>query len=144
MHDLALCAVDVDGARAAVARVAADVRAGQAEVVAQEVDEQEARLDVGLVRLAVDGDRDVLGASSFGLSYAYARARSVARAERPDGHLGGHRPLVVDGSADVGGGPALRAGGRAGLRGTAPPTAALPTRIGLGVGRRERRVGDAR
>ena len=53
---LGALAVDVDGARAAVARVAADVGAGQPEVVAQEVDEQEARLDVGLVGLAVDGD----------------------------------------------------------------------------------------
>ena len=54
---LGALAVDVDGARAAVAGVAADVRAGEAEVVAQEVDEQEPRLDVGLVRLAVDGER---------------------------------------------------------------------------------------
>ena len=71
-------AVDVDRARAAVARVAADVGAGQPEDVAQEVDEQEARLDVGLAGLAVDGDRDVLGASSCAASYAYARARSAA------------------------------------------------------------------
>ena len=48
--------VDVDGARAAVAGVAADVRAGQPEVVAQEVDQQQAGLDVGLACLAVDGD----------------------------------------------------------------------------------------
>src|SRR6478672_6385194 len=53
-------AVEVDGARAAVAGVAPDVGAGQPEVVAQEVDEQEPRFDVGLVGLAVDGDRDVL------------------------------------------------------------------------------------
>ena len=53
---LGALAVDVDGAGAAVARVAADVGAGQAEDVAQEVDEQEPRLDVGLARLAVDGD----------------------------------------------------------------------------------------
>ena len=58
---LGALAVDVDGAGAAVARVAADVRAGQPERVAQEVDEEEARLDVGLVGLPVDGDRDVLG-----------------------------------------------------------------------------------
>ena len=53
---LGALAVDVDGARAAVAGVAADVRAGQPEDVAQQVDEQEARLDVGLAGLAVDGD----------------------------------------------------------------------------------------
>ena len=75
---LGALAVDVDGARAAVARVAADVRAGQPEVVAQEVDEQEAGLDVGLVGLAVDRDRDVLGGHRGAASYAYARARSVA------------------------------------------------------------------
>ena len=53
---LGALAVDVDGAGAAVARVAADVGAGQPEDVAEEVDEQEARLDVGLAGLAVDGD----------------------------------------------------------------------------------------
>ena len=53
---LGALAIDVDGARAAVAGVAADVRAGQPEVVAQEMDEEQARLDIGLVRLAVDGD----------------------------------------------------------------------------------------
>jgi hypothetical protein len=37
-------------ARAAVAGVAADVRAGQVEVVADEVDEQPPRLDLALVR----------------------------------------------------------------------------------------------
>ena len=53
-------AVVDDGARAAVAGVAADVRAGQVEVVAQEVDEQAARLDVVLDLLAVDRDGDAL------------------------------------------------------------------------------------
>ena len=71
-------AIDMDGAGAAVARVAADMRAGQPEVVAQEMDEQESRLDVRLVDGAVDGDRDVLGAHRGGASYAYATARSVA------------------------------------------------------------------
>src|SRR5262249_18073641 len=51
--------VDDHRARAAVARVAADVAARQVEVVAQEVDEELARLDVALVGRAVDGDRDV-------------------------------------------------------------------------------------
>ena len=53
--------VDVDRAGAAVARVAADVRAGQAEDVAKQVDEEQPRLDVGIAGLAVDGERDVLG-----------------------------------------------------------------------------------
>ena len=42
-------AVEVDGAGAAVAGVAADVRPGQVEVVADEVDEQPARVDLALV-----------------------------------------------------------------------------------------------
>src|SRR5581483_1998292 len=46
-------------ARAAVARVAADVAARQVEVVAEEVDKELARLDVARVRRAVDGDADV-------------------------------------------------------------------------------------
>ena len=43
-------AVDQDGAGAALARVAADVRAGQEKVLAQEVDQEHARLDVGFAR----------------------------------------------------------------------------------------------
>ena len=43
-------AVDEDGAGAALAGVAADVRAGQAQLFAEEVDEEHARLDVGLAR----------------------------------------------------------------------------------------------
>ena len=42
-------AVDDDRARAAVAGVAPDVRAGQLELVAQEVHEQPARVDLALV-----------------------------------------------------------------------------------------------
>ena len=44
------------GAGAAVAGVAADVRPGQVEVVAEEVDEQPPRLDLALVGRAVDLD----------------------------------------------------------------------------------------
>ena len=47
-------AVEVDGAGAAVRRVAADVGAGQPEVVAQSVDEQQAGLDLEVVLDAVD------------------------------------------------------------------------------------------
>src|SRR5262249_39571035 len=49
-------AVDQDGARAADAGLAADVRAGQIAVIAQVVDEQHARLDGVLARGVVDGD----------------------------------------------------------------------------------------
>ena len=40
-------AVDVDGAGAALAGVAADVRAGEPELLAQRLDEQRAPLDLG-------------------------------------------------------------------------------------------------
>ncbi len=53
-------AVEDDAARAAVAGVAADVAAGQVEVVAEEVDEEAPRVDVALVEDAVDGDGDLV------------------------------------------------------------------------------------
>ena len=78
---LGAAAVDVDRARAAVAGVAAGVGAGEAERVAQEVDEEEAGLDVGLAGLAVDGDRDVLCRHRLLLC---VRAGALGgRAERP-------------------------------------------------------------
>ena len=52
-------AVDEDGAGAALTGVAADVRAGQTQVFAEEVDEEHARVDVSLAHLAVDGHRDL-------------------------------------------------------------------------------------
>src|SRR5438552_18900095 len=51
-------AVEEDGARAAHAVLAADVRAGELELMAQEIGEREPVLDAGLVRLAVDLDAD--------------------------------------------------------------------------------------
>ena len=51
-------AVELHGAGAAVAGVAADVRAGEIEVVAQEVDEQARGGNLALVGRAVDLDRD--------------------------------------------------------------------------------------
>ena len=56
---LRAAAVDEHRAGAALARVAADVRAGEAEMLAQEVHEQQARLDVALRDLAVDRHRDL-------------------------------------------------------------------------------------
>ena len=58
LHGLA---VDVDGAGAALARVAADVGAGELEVLAEDLDEQPSRLDIPLPGLSVDDERDVLG-----------------------------------------------------------------------------------
>ncbi len=48
--------VEQDGARAAHAVLAADVRAGQTQLVAQEVAQQQARLDGPFILGAVDGD----------------------------------------------------------------------------------------
>ncbi len=52
--------VHVDGAGAAMAGVAADMGSGEIELLAKEMNEQEARLDVGFDRLAVDGEGDVV------------------------------------------------------------------------------------
>src|SRR2546423_4765096 len=52
-------AVDQDGARAALAGVASDVRAGEPQVVAQVMHEKQARLDLVLVPAAVDGGGDL-------------------------------------------------------------------------------------
>ena len=51
-------AVDQHGARAARALLAARVGAGEGQLVAQEVQQQGARLDEHVVRRAVHGDRD--------------------------------------------------------------------------------------
>ena len=53
-------AIDVDGAGAALAGVAADVGAGQVEILAQGLDEESSRLDVELVGRPIDDERDVL------------------------------------------------------------------------------------
>ena len=57
-------AVQLHGARAAVGGVAADVGAGQAELVAPADGTAQARLHVGRATLAVDGHLDVDGGSS--------------------------------------------------------------------------------
>ena len=51
--------IDVDGAGAALAGVAADVGAGQVEVLAQGLDEEASRLDVELPGRPIDDERDV-------------------------------------------------------------------------------------
>src|SRR4051812_34383149 len=71
-------AVEEDDAGAAVGRVAAPVRAGQLELVAQHVHEQHPRLDVGGTRLAVDDDVD-LHRSPPQLASARSAARRRAR-----------------------------------------------------------------
>jgi hypothetical protein len=56
LHGLA---VDAHGARTAVGGVAAPVGTGEAERLAQEMDEQQARLDVALDVFTVDRKRNV-------------------------------------------------------------------------------------
>src|SRR4029078_8059563 len=51
--------VDEDCARSALTGVAPDVRPGQTQVLAEEVDKEDARIDVSLANLAVDGHRDL-------------------------------------------------------------------------------------
>src|ERR1700694_2522565 len=51
-------AIDEDRARAALAGIAADVRAGEPEVVAKKVNEEEAGLDFRVLLRAVYGERD--------------------------------------------------------------------------------------
>src|SRR6188508_1956444 len=134
-------AVDVDGARAAVARVAPDVRPGQPEVIAQEMDEEEARLDIRLVRLTVDGHRDVLGSHRSGLLRGREGAFSGA-AESPESQLRGHRPLVFDRTAHIAERATLRAGGRT-RRAEQVIGRGVANQDGFGIGRRERGFGDA-
>src|SRR4051812_567491 len=50
---------DQHGTRAALARVAADVRPGQVQLLAEEVHQQRARLDVRLAHLTVNSQRDL-------------------------------------------------------------------------------------
>jgi hypothetical protein len=48
----------VDGASAALAGIAANVRALQTQFLTEEVDEQHARLDVALILSAIDSNGD--------------------------------------------------------------------------------------
>src|SRR5262249_32453976 len=76
-------AVEENGAGATVSRIAADVSAGESEDVTDKVNEQEARLAVGLAFLAVDGDLDLHRAPpSHRARVARSRARWSARAVR--------------------------------------------------------------
>src|SRR5206468_2936528 len=57
-------AVQMDGARSARRRVAADVRARETDGLAYVVHEERARFHIALVLRAVDGHRDFHGAST--------------------------------------------------------------------------------
>src|SRR4029077_7323766 len=67
--------VDQDRAGAATRRVASDVSAGQPEVGAKEVDEQDARLDVAAPLRAVDFESDLHCPASFARCTAVLRPR---------------------------------------------------------------------
>ena len=58
-------AVQQNRARAARGRVAADVRTGKSEPLAQHIDEQLARLELERVLCPVDRDRDASHSASF-------------------------------------------------------------------------------
>src|SRR5581483_12122367 len=72
-------AVEADGAGAADAVLAADMRAGEAQRVAQEVRQEQARLDGLAPPAAVDDDVDLDHAAP---SCAFRHARSSARSAR--------------------------------------------------------------
>src|SRR6185312_17308404 len=75
-HDLP---VHPHRARAAYAVLAAGMRAGEPELVAQEIDQVLARLDAALHRRAVDGQRDVDSVVHARSSSTPARCRFVSR-----------------------------------------------------------------
>ena len=62
-HDFA---VDAHGAGAAYAMLAADMAAGEGQVVTQEVDQRLARLDALLYALAIDGEGNIESAIVHG------------------------------------------------------------------------------
>src|SRR5262245_17522015 len=73
-------AVHQDSAGAAMRRIATDVGAGQPQLFAKEVDEEEPRLDLGLVLGAVDRDMDLVTGHLYApcaRAIAFASARAV-------------------------------------------------------------------
>src|SRR5215475_2888127 len=75
-------AVEQNGTRPAVGGVAPDVRTGQAQRLAQEVNEQQSRLDLRLMRLAVDLHLDRVERHDYPLARPTARTaitRAISR-----------------------------------------------------------------
>src|SRR5262249_16906457 len=112
---------------AAVAGVAADVAAGQVEIVAQEVDEELARLDVALVGRAVDGDRDVhqRPAASCAARVASTSARWIRYSLEAWTSDGGMRFAARTAAATRSGESAVRSTGTASTQPSATRTAPL-------------------
>src|ERR1700722_18653776 len=71
-------AVDQHRAGAADALLAADMGAGQAQRVAQEIGEEEPRLNGGAMDRAVDGHADLAGLAHAALSWARRQAAASA------------------------------------------------------------------
>ena len=89
---LRAAAVDEHGARAALARVAADVRAGQVQLFAQEVHEQRARFDLAFLRLPFTViATSIMGSPLSGaIAYTFSKRGVVSkltqgRVFKPDG-----------------------------------------------------------
>ena len=87
-------AVDEDGARAALADQAALLGAGQAEVVAQDLEQGVVGRDVERARAAVDGERDRDAASVIAVIPGRP-SRSRAVADRPEAEHVEHRQAVL-------------------------------------------------
>ena len=116
--------VELHGAGAAAAGVAADVGAGEIEVVAEEVDEQPRARDVALVGRAVDLDRD-RPARGRGRGHAHPFALSAALQNGAHRRDLGEVPAVVGARVDVGRAgraiaPRPRGGGAHGRLGQSP------------------------
>src|SRR5512142_118579 len=132
--------VEEDGARAAVRRVAADVRAGHAERLADEVDEEQAGLDRRILLLAVDRDAD-------GVRVGHGSAPSLcARDRAPDGARREHAhdvALVFHRSTQIAGRLRL-CGRRLRRRGDRLLVGGRPDERGLGPRRADRGASDVR
>ena len=127
LHELA---VDDHRAGAAVAGVAADVAAGQVEVVAQEVDQQPARLDLALVGRAVDVDRDPPAATRSPRSiHVSSSPRSDASSPRgPRATSARWRRYSLEACTSDGGSRLRRRGPPRAPASVAPPTPASDAR----------------
>ena len=98
-------AVQVDGAGAAVAGAAAFLGAGEAQVLAQGIEQRDVGLDEHLDGLAVDGAaQDLLGHGAVPPDQAFARCERGG--ERATGQDADQVPAELDGAALVADGPA--------------------------------------
>ena len=103
VHDLIGTTVDMDGAGAALAGVAADVGAGEVEVLAQRLDEEPSGLDVELPGCPIDDERDVFAHGRNLLRRVRRRTEAVPVSSRSPPALD-HAPVrAVVGRSDDGG-----------------------------------------